>query len=58
VTHQITRHATANGPVIGEFVQGEHPLVFQNGNWAELNDGSFVKGNGLSEKGVGYKKSK
>ncbi len=58
VTRQITRHSSANGPVIGEFAQGEHPLVFQNGNWAELNDGSFVKGNGLSEKGVGYKKSK
>lgn len=58
VTRQLTRHSSANGPVIGEFVQGEHPLVFQNGNWAELNDGSFVKGNGLSEKGVGYKKSK
>jgi hypothetical protein len=55
-THQLTRHSSANGPVIGEFVQGDHPLVYQNGNWAELNDGSFVKGNGLSEKGVGYRK--
>ena len=58
VTRQLTRHSSPNGPVVGEFEQGEHPLVYQNGNWAELNDGSFVKGNGLTEKGVGYKKSK
>ena len=55
-THQLTRHSSPNGPVVGEFEQGEHPLVYQNGNWAELNDGSFVKGNGLSEKGIGYSK--
>lgn len=58
VTRQVTRHASPNGPVIGEFEQGEHPLIFQNGNWVELNDGSFVKGNGLSDKGVGYAKGK
>ena len=57
-TRQITRHSSPNGPVVGEFEQGEHPLVYQNGNWAELNDGTFVKGNGLSEKGVGYNKGK
>ena len=58
VTRQVTRHASPNGPVVGEFEQGEHPLIFQNGNWVELNDGSFVKGNGLSDKGVGYAKGK
>jgi hypothetical protein len=56
VNRQITRHSSPNGPVVGEFEQGEHPLVYQNGNWVELNDGSFVKGNGLSDKGVGYSK--
>jgi hypothetical protein len=55
---QVTRHSSPNGPVVGEFEQGEHPLVYQNGNWAELNDGTFVKGNGLSDKGVGYNKGK
>ena len=58
VTRPLTRHSAPNGPVLGEFEQGEHPLVFQNGNWVELNDGSFVKGNGLSEKAVGYNKGK
>jgi hypothetical protein len=58
VTRPLTRHAAPNGPVLGEFEQGEHPLVFQNGNWVELHDGSFVKGNGLSEKAVGYNKGK
>lgn len=58
VKRQITRHATPNGPVVGEFEQGEHPLVYQNGNWVELNDGSFVKGNGLSEQPIGYNKGK
>jgi hypothetical protein len=58
VTRQLTRHSSPNGPVVGEFEQGEHPLIYQNGNWAELHDGSFVKGNGLSEKGVGYNKRK
>jgi hypothetical protein len=57
-TRSITRHASPNGPVVGEFEQGEHPLVYQNGNWVELNDGSFVKGNGLSDKAVGYDKGK
>jgi hypothetical protein len=57
-TRHITRHASPNGPVVGEFDQGEHPLVYQNGNWVELNDGSFVKGNGLSDKAVGYSKGK
>ena len=58
VTRPLTRHSAPNGPVLGEFEQGEHPLVFQNGNWVELHDGSFVKGNGLSEKAVGYNKGK
>jgi hypothetical protein len=58
VNRQLTRHSSPNGPVVGEFEQGEHPLIYQNGNWAELHDGSFVKGNGLSEKGVGYNKRK
>ena len=57
-TRSITRHASPNGPVVGEFEQGEHPLVYQNGNWVELHDGSFVKGNGLSDKAVGYSKGK
>ena len=58
VTRQLTRHSAPNGPVVGEFEQGEHPLIYQNGNWAELNDGSYVKGNALSEKAVGYSKGK
>lgn len=58
VTRALTRHSAPNGPVLGEFEQGEHPLIFQNGNWVELHDGSFVKGNGLSEKAVGYSKGK
>lgn len=58
VTRALTRHSAPNGPVLGEFEQGEHPLIFQNGNWVELHDGSFVKGNGLSEKSVGYSKGK
>lgn len=58
VTRNVTRHAAPNGPVVGEFEQGEHPLIYQNGNWVELHDGSFVKGNGLSEKPVGYNKGK
>jgi hypothetical protein len=56
VTRQLTRHASPNGPVVGEFEQGNHPLIYQNGNWAELHDGTFVRGNGLSEKGIGYGK--
>ena len=56
VTRQVTRHSAPNGPVIGEFEQGEHPLIYQNGNWVELHDGSFVKGNGLSDQAVGYGK--
>ena len=58
VTRTLTRHSAPNGPVLGEFEQGEHPLIFQNGNWVELHDGSFVKGNGLSEKAVGYDKGR
>lgn len=58
VTRQVTRHSAPNGPVIGEFEQGEHPLIYQNGNWVELHDGSFVKGNGLSDQAVGYGKGK
>lgn len=58
VTRQITRHSSPNGPVVGEFEQGDHPLIFQNGNWVELHDGSFVRGNGLSDKGVGYNKGR
>ena len=58
VTRNVTRHAAPNGPVVGEFEQGDHPLIFQNGNWVELHDGSFVRGNGLSEKAVGYGKGR
>jgi hypothetical protein len=58
VTRQVTRHSAPNGPVIGEFEKGEHPLIYQNGNWVELHDGSFVKGNGLSDQAVGYGKGK
>lgn len=56
VTRQVTRHSAPNGPVVGEFEKGDHPLIYQNGNWVELHDGSFVKGNGLSDQGVGYGK--
>ena len=53
VTRSITKHAQPNGPVVGEYETGDHPLVFQDGNWVELNDGSFVKGNGLTDKPTG-----
>jgi hypothetical protein len=58
VTRTLSRHSAPNGPILGEFEQGEHPLIFQNGNWVELHDGSFVRGNGLSEKPVGYRQSR
>jgi hypothetical protein len=58
VTRQVTRHAAPNGPVIGEFEKGDHPLIYQNGNWVELHDGSFVKGNGLTDQAVGYGKGR
>jgi len=58
VTRTLSRHSAPNGPILGEFEQGEHPLIFQNGNWVELHDGSFEKGNGLSEKPVGYRQSR
>ncbi len=58
VTRQVTRHSAPNGPVVGEFEKGDHPLIYQNGNWVELHDGSFVKGNGLSDQATGYEKGK
>lgn len=57
ITRKATRHASPDGPVVGEFNQGNHPLVYQNGNWVELSNGTFVKGNATSDHPVGYNRS-
>ena len=56
VTRHATKHSSPNGPVVGEMATGEHPLIYQNGNWVELSNGTFMKGNSLSEKGVSYER--
>lgn len=58
VTRRATKHASPNGPVVGEMETGEHPLVYQDGNWVELSNGTFMKGNSMSDKGVGYERSR
>lgn len=57
ITRKVTRHASPDGPVVGEFNVGNHPLVYQNGNWVELSNGTYVKGNSTSDRPVGYKRS-
>ena len=56
VTRRATKHAAPNGPVVGEMETGDHPLIYQNGNWVELQNGTFIKGNSMSDKGVGYER--
>ncbi|MCX6124862.1 MAG: hypothetical protein NTV34_08955 [Proteobacteria bacterium] len=57
VTRKTTRHASPDGPVTGEFNVGNHPLVYQNGNWVELSNGTYIKGEATSDKPVGYERS-
>lgn len=56
VTRRTTRHAAPNGPVVGEMDTGDHPLIYQNGNWVELHNGTFIKGNSMTDKPVGYER--
>lgn len=56
VTRHATKHATPNGPVVGEVVQGDHPLIYQNGNWVELQNGTFIKGNSMTDSPVGFER--
>lgn len=39
--------------VSGTLDQGDHPVVWENGEWARLSNGKYVSSKGLSEKGVG-----
>lgn len=57
VTRRATKHATPNGPVVGEMETGDHPLVYQDGNWVELQNGTFIKGDSMTDKGVGYERN-
>lgn len=56
VTRQATRHSSPNGPVVGEMTTGDHPLIYQNGNWVELHDGTFIKGNSMTDTPTGYER--
>ena len=57
VTRKATRHASPDGPVTGEFNVGNHPLVYQDGNWVELSNGTYIKGEATSDKPIGYERS-
>lgn len=57
ITRKATKHASPNGPVVGEFNVGNHPLVYQDGNWVELSNGTFVKGDSTTDKPIGYERS-
>jgi hypothetical protein len=54
ITRKVTKHSSKDGPVVGELNVGNHPLIFQNGNWVELSNGTFVKGNATSDTPIGY----
>lgn len=34
--------------IVGKFNQGDHPLVWDNGEWARLSDGKFVQNSALT----------
>jgi hypothetical protein len=53
----ITKHASPGGPVVGSYVQGDHPLVIQQGEWDQLHNGTWVESSGLSQTGIGRRKS-
>jgi len=57
ITRKATRHASPNGPVVGEFNVGNHPLIYQNGNWVELSNGTYVKGDATTDQPGGYQRS-
>jgi hypothetical protein len=56
ITRRVTKHAGPDGAVVGELDVGDHPLIYQNGNWVELSNGTFIKGNATTDRGVGYQK--
>lgn len=56
ITRRVTKHATPNGPIVGEYKVGNHPLIYQNGNWIEISNGTYIKGNAASDRPVGYPK--
>jgi hypothetical protein len=56
ITRRETKHATPNGPIVGEYKVGNHPLIYQNGNWIEISNGTYIKGNAASDRPVGYPK--
>lgn len=53
----ITKHASPGGPVVGSYVQGDHPLVIQQGEWDQMHNGTWVESSGLSLTGIGRRKS-
>lgn len=50
------RHSAPNGPVVGQYEKGDHPLVMKEGEWSELSDGTFMPSSDLSEQGIGRDK--
>lgn len=40
------------GPAVGTLEQGDHPLVFQEADWARTHDGYYIPMSQLSDKGV------
>jgi hypothetical protein len=38
--------------MISSLEQGDHPLVFSEGEWARTQDGHYIPNNTLSDKGV------
>jgi len=40
------------GSMISSLEQGDHPLVFSEGEWARTQDGHYIPNNTLSDKGV------
>lgn len=58
INRKTTKHASPNGPVVGDLNVGNHPLVYQNGNWVELSNGTFVKGETTTDRPTGYERSR
>lgn len=42
----------AMGTILGQLEQGDHPLVFQENDWARTHDGFYIPLSNLSEQGV------
>lgn len=53
VVTTATVHAQPNGPVVGEMATGDHPLIVRESNWAETQDGRYIRATNLSDQGVG-----